>query len=99
MKRKIMAIIEVDDEIAFEEINDGPVAYLEREFGLLGESGIFLRDCFIADDDETEEWQAYLNYLVEWAFHHQGEEFAGMAPVCYQEFLDNEYLLDWEDEQ
>lgn len=90
MKRKIIAIIDVDDEIAFEKINDGPVAYLERELGCLEERGVFLKECFIADDDETEKWQAYLNYLVEWAFNHQGEEFAGMTPACYDEFIDNE---------
>ena len=91
MKRKIVAIITVDEDTAFKEINDGPVSYLEKEFGWLEESDIFLRDCFIADDDEDDKWQAYLNYLVDWAFNHQGEAFAGMTPASYEEFLDCEW--------
>lgn len=91
MKRKIVAIVSVDDDTAFEKIDDGPVSYLEKEFGWLEESDIFLRDCFIADDDEDDKWQAYLNYLVDWAFNHQGEAFAGMTPASYEEFLDCEW--------
>lgn len=91
MKRKIVAIVSVDDDTAFEKIDDGPVSYLEKEFGWLEESNIFLRDCFIADDDEDDKWQAYLNYLVDWAFNHQGEAFAGMTPASYKEFLDCEW--------
>jgi len=93
MERKIVAIIGVDDDTAFEKIDDGPVPYLEKEFGWLEQSGIFLKDCFIADDDEDDKWKAYLNYLVEWAFNHQGEEFAGMTPACYDEFCENECPL------
>ncbi len=87
MERTIVAIIEVDDDTAFEKIDDGPVTYLEKEFGCLKQSGIFLKDCFIADDDENDKWWAYLSYLVEWAFNHRGDEFAGIAPACYDEWL------------
>ena len=90
MERKIVAIIGVDDDTAFEKIDDGPVSYLEKEFGWLEQSDIFLKECFIADDDESNRWQAYLNYLVEWVFNHQGDEFAGMTPACYDEFCENE---------
>lgn len=90
MERKIIAIVGVDDEKTFEKINDGPVTYLEKEFGRFKSSSIFLRDCFISDEDENDKWKAYLNYLVEWAFNHQGEEFAGMTPACYDEFCQNE---------
>lgn len=90
MERKIVAIIGVDDDTAFEKIDDGPVSYLEKEFGWLEQSNIFLKDCFISDDDEDDKWKAYLNYLVEWAFNHQGDEFEGMTPACYDEFCENE---------
>ena len=86
MKRKIAAIIEVDDDIAYEKIDDGPVPYLESEFGWLAPSGISLMDCFIADDDEDDKWKAYLNYLVEWVFNHYSDEFIGITPACYSEF-------------
>lgn len=90
MERKIVAIVGVEDEIAFEQINDGPVPYLEKEFSWLGPSGISLKDCFATDEDEDDKWKAYLNYLVEWAFNHQDDEFAGMTPACYDEFCENE---------
>lgn len=94
MKRKVMAIINVDDDIAFEEIDDGVISYLEQEFGWLEQSGISLRECFISDDDEDDRWQAYINYLVEWAFDHQGDEFAAMSPSCYDEFCDIDLCTD-----
>lgn len=91
MERKIIAIIGVDDDTAFEKIDDGPVPYLEKEFGWLEQSGITLKECFIADDDEDDNWQAYLNYLVQWAFSHRYDEFDGMSPSCYDEWYDNEH--------
>lgn len=90
MERKIIATIGIDDDTADEKIHDGPVPYLEKEMGQLQQSGITLRECFIADEDESDKWQAYLNYLVNWAFEHQGEEFAGMTPAGYNEWLTNE---------
>lgn len=90
MERKIVAVVGVDDEVAFEQINDGPVPYLEKELAWLGPSGISLKDCFVADEDEDDKWKAYLNYLVEWAFNHQDDEFTGMTPACYDEFCENE---------
>lgn len=45
---------------------------------------------FIADFDDTSEWQRYLNYLADWVFSHISEEFAGMSPVCFDEWRDNE---------
>lgn len=89
-KRKIIAIIEVDADTAFEAIDDGPVPYLEKEFGWLEQSGISLKDCFIADDDEDDQQQAYLNYLVEWAFNHQGEDLKGVQPISFDKFCENE---------
>lgn len=91
MKRKVIAIIDVDNNIVFEKIDDGVISYLEREFGWLEQSGISMKDCFIADDDEDDKWKAYLNYLVEWAFGHQFEEFAGVAPASYDEFCDTDF--------
>ena len=35
-------------------------------------------------------WQRYISYLKEWAETHSGEEFTGMSPACYDEWLDNE---------
>ena len=91
MNRKIIAIVNVDDNIAFDKIDDGPVAYLEKEFGWLEQSGVVLKNCFIADDDESNSWQAYLNYIIDWVFDHLGEEFEGMTPATYFEALSNDF--------
>ncbi len=81
MKRKIIALIEVNDNTAFQKIDDGPISYLENEMGWLEQSQIFLEDAFIADEDETDAEQAYLNYLADWIFNHQGDELheSGLA--------------------
>ena len=41
MKRKIIALIEVEDETAFQKIDDGPICYLVKEMGWLEQSWIF----------------------------------------------------------
>ena len=66
--RKIIALLEVDDDMAFQKINDGPIPYLEQEMGWLEQSQIFLKDAFISDEDENDAEQAYLNYLAELLF-------------------------------
>lgn len=68
MKRKIFALFEVDDDTAFQKIDDGPIPYLEKEMGWFEQSQIFLKEAFIADEDENDAEQAYLNYLVSWIF-------------------------------
>ena len=41
MRRKIIALIEVEDETAFQKIDDGPICYLVKEMGWLEQSRIF----------------------------------------------------------
>lgn len=84
MKRKIAAIIEVDEDIAYKMISDGPVAYVENE---VEAEGLELADCFIVDDDETDEWKEYINYLVCWAFAHQDEKYAKTSPVGFCDYF------------
>ena len=64
--RRIIALLEVDDNTAFQKIDDGPIPYLEQEMGWLEQSNIFLKDAFIADEDENDAEQSYLNYLAAW---------------------------------
>lgn len=43
------------------------------------------------DSKETDSnWDNYISYLHEWAAEHSNEAYAGMSPVCYDEWLDNE---------
>ena len=87
MGRKVFAIIEVDDNKAIAE-DKGTGEYLEKEFARLEQSGIDLKHWLIADDDDTERWARYINYLIEWALAHSSEEYDGMSPACYDEWLD-----------
>lgn len=87
-KRKIIAIIEVDADTAFKVVDDGPVPYLEQTVPKI--DGCSLVDAFISDEDEDDQQQAYLNYLVEWAFNHQGEDLKGAQPISYDKFCENE---------
>lgn len=83
MKRKIVALIEVDADTAFQKIDDGPISYLENEMGWLEQSQIFLEDVFIVDEDETDAEQAYLNYLADWIFNHQSDELRESGPADF----------------
>ena len=55
--RKIIAMIEVDDDKAIAE-DLGTIDYLQREFGRLADSGIFLGDARILDDDDKYDAKA-----------------------------------------
>ena len=55
--RKIIAIIEVDDNMAIAE-DLGTIEYLEREFGWLNDSKIFLQDVKILDEDDKHDIKA-----------------------------------------
>ncbi len=86
MKRTIYALIVVDDETAFAKIDDGPIPYLEQEFGWLEQSGISLSDAFIADSDDTDSWGRYIAYLAKWVFEHQSCDNQGAVPLTYAQW-------------
>ena len=86
-ERKVVAVLSVDDEKAI-AADRGTLDYLEHE--MLELCGVTMDEGFIADFDDTSEWQCYLNYLADWVFSHIGEEFAGMSPVCFDEGRCNE---------
>lgn len=43
MKRRIFALLEVDDDTAFQKIDDGPISYLAKEMDWLEPSNIFCK--------------------------------------------------------
>lgn len=91
MSRKILAIVEIDEERAQKSDNDyAPGEYFEKEFGWLEESGISLRDWLVSDDDDVLRWARYIDYLIEWAFEHSSEDYDGMSPASYDEWCNNE---------
>ena len=55
--RKVVAIIEVDDDKAIAQ-NLGTIEYIEREFGWLEQSGVSLQNARILDDDDEYDTNA-----------------------------------------
>ena len=55
--RQVIAMIEIDDDIAIAE-NLGTIDYLEREFGWLADSGIFVKGAKILDDNDKCDAEA-----------------------------------------
>ena len=47
--------------------------------------------CNCSRYSEKRKWDAYLEYLKDWADGHTEMECQGMSPVCYDEFIDNDY--------
>lgn len=44
----------------------------------------------------SEEWKAYIEYLKDWADDHKDGVFEGMSPVCFDEFLEMDYVYEEE---
>lgn len=55
--RKVIVMLEVDDDRAVAD-DMGTIEYLEREFGWLEQSGVFLQNARILDDDDKYDTKA-----------------------------------------
>lgn len=55
--RTIIAILEVDDDRAITE-DMGTIEYLEREMGWVADSGVYLQNARILDDDDEYDSKA-----------------------------------------
>jgi hypothetical protein len=55
--RNVIVMLEVDDDRAITE-DLGTLGYLEREFGWLEQSGIYLKEARILDDDDKYDAKA-----------------------------------------
>lgn len=84
MERMILAYLTVDEDRAFDEMDDGPISYLEREAGWMEQSGIFLEDAAIVDDDAEDPKERYLVYLARFAFEHLSD--GNVHPLSYAEW-------------
>ena len=83
-ERTVIAYFEVDEDRAFAELGDGPVSYMEHEAAWLEESGIFLTEAAIADEDAEDPKEAYLVYLARFCFEHFGDSDA--CPMSYKKW-------------
>lgn len=84
MTRTVVVYFEVDEERAFTEINDGPIPYIEKKVEPLEQSGVKLMNAKIADDDADDPEEAYLVYLLRYAFDNIGSE--NVNPLTYEDW-------------
>lgn len=90
MKRTVMAIIEVEDNV-----NDNQV--LDTFEKSLDQSNCNIKNAMVLDKDSDSTHERYLNYLMSWIADHHEEEFKGCSPAGFDEYEDWEDLED-EDE-
>ena len=64
--RRVFAELWVNDNEA-EACGMGTIDYLDSVIESASLSAIELRDVIIADDDECDDFEAYRNYVAEWA--------------------------------
>ena len=88
--RTVIAYLSVDEDRAFDE-TDGPIDYVDKEAIKFIESGIYLDDACIADDDAEAPEERYLVYLARFAFDRLGgwEPGTNLVPLTFDEWKIN----------
>lgn len=81
-------------------LRKGEFEAIERYLALHPE--LFLSDIYynLEEYKKFDEWwiaeqelnKAYQKYLHQWYADHSGPAYEGMEPVCFDEFIHNEYL-------
>lgn len=84
--RRLFVELSVDESRLLDEDDDTIGDRLEQEFGWLEQSGVFLEQYRISDEDDVDDWARYINYLFEWAFEHSYEEDTTMSPYSYAQW-------------
>ena len=92
MERKVIAELIIDEDIAARnaEVNGIPynedLGYLRREFGWMEQSGIRIENAFIANDNDSEDWVRYINYIMSWTFNHSCDDNHFARVMTYNEW-------------
>ena len=91
MERRILAELFVEDDRAIEE-DLGTIDYVEREAGLMSESGIRVGDMRILDDDDPEDAKA--SDLADKIFNSEENADQFVWEVVIESVLDDEHDVD-----
>lgn len=91
MERRILAELFVEDDRAIEE-GLGTIDYVEREAGLMSESGIRVGDMRILDDDDPEDTKA--SDLADKIFKSEENDAEIVWEVVIESVLDDEHDVD-----
>lgn len=91
MERRILAELFVEDDRAIEE-DLGTIDYVEREAGLMSESGIRVGDMRILDNDDPEDAKA--SDLADKIFKSEENDAEIVWEVVIESVLDDEHDVD-----
>ena len=91
MERRILAELFVEDDRAIEE-DLGTIDYVEREAGLMSDSGIRVGDMRILDDDDPEDAKA--SDLADKIFNSKENADQFVWEVVIESILDDEHDVD-----
>ena len=91
MERRILAELFVEDDRAIEE-DLGTIDYVEREAGLMSDSGIRVGDMRILDDDDPEDAKA--SDLADKIFNSEENDAEIVWEVVIESVLDDEHDVD-----
>lgn len=91
MERRILAELFVEDDRAIEE-DLGTIDYVEREAGLMSDSGIRVGDMRILDDDDPEDTKA--SDLADKIFNSEENDAEIVWEVVIESVLDDEHDVD-----
>ena len=91
MERRILAELFVEDNRATEE-DLGTIDYVEREAGLMSDSGIRVGDMRILDDDDPEDAKA--SDLADKIFNSEENADQFVWEVIIESILDDEHDVD-----
>lgn len=91
MERRILAELFVEDDRAIEE-DLGTIDYVEREAGLMSDSGIRVGDMRILDDDDPEDAKA--SDLADKIFNSEENADQFVWEVVIESVLDDEHDVD-----
>ena len=91
MERRILAELFVEDDRAI-EMDKGTIDYVEREAGLMSESGIRVGDMRILDDDDPEDAKA--SDLADKIFKSEENDAEIVWEVVIESVLDDEHDVD-----
>ena len=83
-----------NNEEIIEKIHEGKADYHDTDFTnfrLIEMDGETQNDGMYIEVDKAVAWEKYLKYLRGWADSHAEPVFYGTTPVCYDEWVDNEY--------
>lgn len=91
MERRILAELFVEDDRAIEE-DLGTIDYVEREAGLMSDSGISVGQMRILDDDDPEDAKA--SDLADKIFNSEENDAEIVWEVVIESVLDDEHDVD-----